>query len=156
MRSKRGTLPTLLARLRADALRAAGLSVLPTSLCIGLRFCRTAGRFLRVRTLTALENWLMVCGLVGFDPRRTSTLRRCLATGLALHRYGLWSLRLPTPSATPLIKSESKRPVSICLVAGLLPWFGLRRPYGIHAFGHARDDWGDAMDRNPLEHLPAP
>ena len=93
--------------------------------------------------------------MVGFDPRRTSTLRRCLATGLALHRYGLWSLRLPTPSATPLKKTESKRPVSICLVAGLLPWFGLRRPYGIHASGHARDDSGDAMDRNPLEHLPA-
>jgi hypothetical protein len=51
MRSKRGTLPTELARLWADALRAAGLSVLPTSLCIGLRFCRTAGRFLRVPTL---------------------------------------------------------------------------------------------------------
>jgi hypothetical protein len=56
-RSKRGTLPTELARLRADAIRAAGLSVLPTSLCIGLRLCRTAGRFLRVRTWIALENW---------------------------------------------------------------------------------------------------
>jgi hypothetical protein len=44
--------------------------------------------------------------VVGFDPRRTSTLRRCLATGLALHRYGLWSLRLPKPFATPLKKTE--------------------------------------------------
>jgi hypothetical protein len=29
-----------------------------------------------------------------------------------------------------------------------MPWFGLRRPYGILAFGNARDDSGDAIDRN--------
>jgi hypothetical protein len=27
-----------------------------------------------------------------------------------------------------------------------MPWFGLRRPYGILAFGNARDDSGDAIN----------
>jgi hypothetical protein len=64
--------------------------------------------------------------VVGFNPRRTSTLRRCLATGLALHRYGLWSLRLPTPYATALKKSEFGHRGLISLIAGILPWLRLR------------------------------
>jgi len=72
--------------------------------------------------------------VVGFDPRRTSTLRRCLATGLALHRYGLWSLRLPKPFATPLKKAER----------GILPFcfIGLSPRFAARPLGHPRyDGW---------------
>ncbi len=43
--------------------------------------------------------------LVGFDPRRTSTLRLCLASGAR--------------TSISLLKAESKHPVSICVYAGI-------------------------------------
>jgi hypothetical protein len=95
----------VLARQRADALPAAGLPVVRAAICgwtALLTYCDASITSLDGANFVALENGLALWS----ECRRTSTLRHRLATGLALHRYGLWSLRLPKPFATALIKAD--------------------------------------------------
>ncbi len=87
-----------------------------------------------------MENWFDALNVTGFDPRRTSTLRRCLATGLALHRYGLWSLRLPKPYATALKKAELRHPASSVLLRASCPGCGYARSYGLRALRTRGDE----------------
>jgi hypothetical protein len=99
------TLRAVLARLRADALPAAGLSVVPTASCgwtALMPYCDGWLRSLMVRAFVALENGSALWS----ECRRTSTLRHRLATGLAIHRSRLTSLEATCAVATALKKTE--------------------------------------------------
>jgi hypothetical protein len=80
-----------------------------------------------------IGEWIDALNVVGFDPRRTSTLRRCLATGLAIHRFRLRSLRLPARSLPPSKNRNSAIVASSVLLRASCPDYGYARSYGHRA-----------------------
>jgi len=137
-------IPTELARQRADALRAPGLPVIRPAICGW-----TARLWLQGGVTGGLTSYPLEHGLairlrptLRFPPYANAPPPPC-------NRAGTSPLRALVAKAPVALRYRPQKigirhPASSVLQRASMPWFGLRRPYGIHAFGHARDDSGTA------------